>query len=165
MKRSMIAGMAAAVLLGAGAGTSYAYLTDRDDVENIFQVSEVNISIKEEFPPVPEIGPGMVITKSPRVVSSSSTDCYVRAMVRFSDSGAENFCQPLTINSGWSRKEDGYYYWQEKLKPGQTTGSIFDKVEIRASAAQEELVGFDVLVYAEAVQCGSLGQEDAWSTM
>lgn len=165
MKKYIIAALAAALVLGVGAGTSYAYLTGRDDVENTFQASKTEIEMEEEFDPVPEVLPGLVITKAPKAVSRSSTDCYVRMMVRFSDNAAEAFCEPLSINSGWGWKEDGYYYWHDKVKPGESTGTIFDTVKIRSDVRKENLVDFDILVYAEAVACGDLSMAQAWAAM
>lgn len=165
MKKRIIACGAAALILGVGAGTSYAYLTGQDKVENVFRASETVIEIKENFVPEPKPKPGTVITKAPRISSSSGTDCYVRAMVRFSDSEAEKFCHPLEINDGWTLMGDGYYYWKEKVRPGAETGTIFDTVKIREEALTEEIIPFDILVYAEAVQCGKLDMTAAWKTM
>ncbi|EET62774.1 hypothetical protein BRYFOR_05125 [Marvinbryantia formatexigens DSM 14469] len=160
MKNFFIAMLAGALILGVGAGVSFAYLTAQDDAQNSFGVSSVDITIDEEFEPPGEITPGKVITKAPRICSSSDTDCYVRAAVRFTDSDAENCCEALAINPGWQAGEDGYYYWQERLQPGGWTGTLFDKVTIKQNA--EEIPPFDILVYAEAVQCGNNTMKEAW---
>ncbi|MDO4523151.1 MAG: SipW-dependent-type signal peptide-containing protein [Eubacteriales bacterium] len=165
MRRYIWTVMAAVLVLGAGVGTSYAYLTAEDEVNNEFSVSETGITITEEFDPPKELRPGQVITKKPWIVSSSNVDCYVRAMVRFSDSRAESFCEALEIQEGWEPAEDGYYYWKEKLAPGETTGALFETVRLREDTEKEELVPFELLVYAEAVQCGELEASDAWKTM
>lgn len=157
--------LAATLILGVGAGTSYAYLTGTDDVENRFLASKTEISVEENFTPVPELSPGLVITKAPRVLSASSTPCYVRMRVSFSDRDAEAFCESLSINQGWTKKEDGYYYWEEPLEPGQQTGTLFDSVTIKAETDKEDLKPFDVYVYAEAVQGRNADQESAWEAM
>ncbi len=162
MKKCIIAATAAALILGVGAGTSYAYLTGQDRAENTFTASKTEIVIEEEFEPVPDPVPGTVIKKAPRAVSTSSTDCYIRMMVRFSDKDMQACCEPLVINDGWEQKEDGYYYWHEKVQPGESTGTIFDEVRIRADISREEVAAFDIFVYAEAVQCGGMEMETAW---
>lgn len=162
MKKKILGVMAAALILGVGAGTSYAYLTDRDRADNYFTASETKIEIQETFPPVPEITPGLEITKAPRAVSSSDVSCYVRMMVRFSDSEAEAFCEPLVIRQGWIDKGDGYYYWEKELQPGESTGTLFDSVVVKKGVGTEELKPFEILVYAEAVQSGGMGMEEAW---
>lgn len=165
MRKRVIAVTAAALLLGAGAGTTYAYLTGQDRAENIFQASKTEIAIEEGFEPPADPSPGSVIKKAPRAVSSSGTECYVRMMVQFSDSAAKACCEPLAINGGWSQRADGYYYWLEKVQPGERTGTLFDTVKIRADVKQEEIPDFDILVYAEAVQCVGREMEEAWAAM
>ena len=157
--------LAATLIFGVGAGTSYAYLTAQDDVQNVFQASGTEIVVEEEFTPVQEVTPGLVIAKAPRVISRSSTSCYVRMRVCFSDEQAKNRCHPLEINSGWTEKEDGFYYWKEPLLPGQSTGTLFDRVTIRSDVPQTELEAFDIQVYAEAVQSQGRSEEAAWKIM
>lgn len=167
MKRSakIAAAICAAAVLGAGTGMSYAYLTAQDDASNVLDVSGVTVTVEENFNPPSEVKPGTVITKSPKVVSSDSdVDCYVRARVTFTDD-MEAKCEPLSINSGWTLGSDGYYYWQGKLSPGASTSTIFDQIKVKDSAAEWEVVPFEVDVYAEAVQCGSLSADAAWAAM
>lgn len=165
MRKRIVIILAATLAAGVGAGTSYAYLTGQDEVENVFQASGTEITVEEEFTPIEEVTPGCVIKKAPRIVSQSSTLCYVRMRVNFSDQDAQKKCLPLEINPGWIEKEDGFYYWQKPLKPGESTGTLFDKVTIRSDVKKEELEAFDLDVYAEAVPCGGLNEEQAWSAM
>lgn len=160
MRNVIIAVLAVALLLGVGAGVSYSYLTAQDNAANHFEVSSVDIKIDETFEPPGEITPGRVITKAPRISSSSDTDCYVRAAVRFTDSDARDCCEALAINPGWEEGSDGYYYWKDRLKPGQQTGSLFDCVTIKKDAG--EIPPFDILIYAEAIQCGEQTMKEAW---
>lgn len=161
MKKFIFAVVAASLLLGVGAGVSYAYLTAQDEADNAFGVSSVDIGIEENFDPPGEVAPGQVITKAPRIQSSSDTDCYVRVSVRFSSSEAEKLTEPLVINSGWQRGEDGYYYWTSPLGPGQKTGTLFDRVTIRQDAG-DDIPPFRILVYAEAVACRNFSMQEAW---
>ncbi|MGI6018337.1 MAG: SipW-dependent-type signal peptide-containing protein [Marvinbryantia sp.] len=163
MKQLIALMLITALVLGVGAGVTHAYLTADDSAVNRLQVSGVEISVRENFQPPKTFRPGVKIKKAPQVVSSSDTDCYVRMAVYFSDGQAENFCEPLSVCEGWQAGDDGYYYWQEKVAPGQMTAPLFEMVQIRADA--EKIQPFDILVYAEAVQCGSLSAQDAWETM
>lgn len=160
MKNMIIAMLAGALILGVGAGVSYAYLTAQDDAANNFGVSSVDITIDERFEPPGEVTPGNVIIKAPRICSSSDIDCYVRAAVHFTDSDAKDCCDALAINPGWRDGEDGYYYWQERLQPGGQTGTLFDRVTIKQGT--DKIPPFDILVYAEAVQCGNNTMKEAW---
>lgn len=163
MKQLITLMLVTALILGVGAGVTHAYLTADDSAVNQLQTSGVEISIREDFQPPGILAPGLKIRKSPQVVSNSDTDCYVRMTVHFSDRQAESICEPLTISKGWQAGDDGYYYWPEKVKPGQATEPLFETVEIRTDA--EKMQPFDILVYAEAVQCGDLPVQEAWKTM
>lgn len=159
----MLTGMMAAVL-AAGAYTSYAYLTAQDDVDNTFDVAEVDITVQEDFEPEPP-EPGKLIRKAPRVRSSSDTDCYVRMRYAFTDSDAEALCEPIEINQGWSQKSDGYYYWDGAVGPGEETGTLFDHIQVKDGITKDDIIPFDILVYAEAVQAAGMNAEESWAMM
>lgn len=163
MKNLIIVIVASALFLGVGAGVSYAYLSAQEYAGNEFGTADVAISVREDFEPPGTVTPGQTVKKAPRIESISGTDCYVRAAVRFSDSDMQEACEPLVIGSGWEAGTDGYYYWKQRLKPGEATGALFDGIKIRTDAA--EPVPFDIYVYAEAVQCGELGEQEAWENM
>lgn len=164
MKRYLFVLLAVSLLLGGGAGVSYAYLTGQQSRVNRFQAAGVEIAVKEDFDPPDKILPGQIIKKAPSVSSTSNVPCYVRVSVRFSDSDAEKMCEPLVTNDGWGKKEDGWYYWNEMLMPGQTTAPVFQQIQLR-SEIQEEISDFDVFIYAEAVCCGQDSPDAAWEKM
>lgn len=155
----------ALLIAGISTGAVFAYLTSEDSVNNKITAANTDIRIVEKFDPPEELKPGTVIPKTVSVVSSSTTDCYVRVMVYFSSLEAEKFCEPLQIQQGWVKGSDGYYYWNKKVKPQETTGQLFSQIAIRKDVATEELTNFDVLVYAEAVACGKDNMENAWKKM
>lgn len=164
MKREELLGLFAALIIAAGVGTSYAYLTAQDEVENVFDVSEVDISIEEDFVPDPP-EPGKVIKKAPWIRSDSDTSCYVRMRYEFTNSDAAALCEPVLINPGWTLEGDGFYYWDNVLSPGETTGTLFDQVKIKSGITQDDIIPFDILVYAEAVQAKGLSAQEAWAAM
>ncbi len=164
MKKKNLAVLAAALVLAAGAGTSYAYLTAQDDVTNTFDTAEVETVIEEEFHPEPP-QPGKIIKKAPRVRSLSDTDCFVRMRYEFSNSDAQALCEPITANQGWTMRSDGYYYWDGILEPGQATRTLFDEIRIKSDIQERELLPFDILVYAEAVQSEGMDVQTAWASM
>ncbi len=162
-KRLILVFAAGLALIGSTVCVTYAYLTGQDQAENLIGITENEIHIEEEFDPPADPGPGTVIKKAPRIVNDSEVGVYVRASVCFSDSAAEQFCEPLAVNEDWRLAADGYYYYDDVLAPGETTGTIFDRVVIREDAEAEELVPFDLLVYAESVQTFGRTQEEAWA--
>lgn len=157
--------MLALLIAGISIGAVYAYLTVQESVENRLTAASTDIEITEQFDPPDELRPGIVIPKKVAVASHSSTACYVRILVEFSSWRAQQFCEDLEILEGWEKSEDGYYYWKEKVSPGETTGPLFSQVEICSDVAKEDLEKFEILVYAEAVSCGSYSMQDAWKKM
>lgn len=147
-------------------GIAYAWLIDQKEAENIVRFAGNDIHIQEEFDPPQDPNPGDVIAKRPCIINDSDTDVFVRVMVQFSDSDARKQCEPLVINSGWNREADGYYYYDEKLHAGESTTRIFDNIVIKESVKKEELIPFDVLVYAESVQAyGFSSAQEAFDTL
>lgn len=163
-KKNLIALAVVMLVLVSGIYTSYAYLTAQDDVDNTFDVAEVNTVIEEDFDPEP-LEPGKVIKKAPKLQSNSDTDCYVRMRYVFTNSDAETLCEPIKINNGWEQKTDGYYYWNRAVGPGEETGTLFDYIQIKEGVTEDDMIPFDILVYAEAVQAKGLSANEAWASM
>ena len=162
MRKKLILTLFLSALFLSTASITFAYLTDSDLAENKVSLTENEIHIEEEFVPPEEVTPGTVITKKPRIVNDSKIPVYVRMAVHFTDSAAEAFCEPFLIDSGWELRTDGYYYYKNVLNPGQKTSALFTTVKIKENAAAEELIPFDLLVYAESVQADGMSEEEAW---
>ena len=129
---------------------------------NTMDATEVNVHIEEDFTTPSDPKPGDQISKKPRVVNDSNVNCYVRMRVNVTN---EDLLDPISVNSGWTLKSDGFYYWNSVLKPGEKTGNLFENVRIKSDALKEGIHDLDVLVYAEAVQAGSNSADSAWATM
>lgn len=164
MKRIAAICVALSVLC-ISSGTAYAYFTARQSRINEVSAARNDIEIVEEFTPPGELKPGQKITKKVAIKSTSGTTCYVRVRAHFSDAAAAAFCEPLIAGNGWTLGEDGYYYWEKQLQPGEMTGQLFDSVTIKSSIREEELRDFDLLIYAESVACDGLDGRDAWAAM
>ena len=152
------------LIAGISYGVTYSYLTANDSTVNEFQIGRNEIEVTEEFEPPKGLEPGVSFTKKPYVTNTGNIACWVRMRADFSDSKMEDLCE-YTINTptlagvaGWTEKQaDGYYYYTEKLKPGDTTVSLFtgesDNIEISSEAIPTDLVNFDIIIYAES--CGA----------
>ena len=144
----------------------YAYLIDRQDTVNRIKIVENKTHIEEEFDPPTDPGPGSVIKKKPCIVNDSVIPVYVRVRVVFSNLDAQAQCEPLKIKDSWKTGEDGYYYYQKQLQPGQRTDTVFDNIVIKNIVKKEDLVPFDILVYEESVQSeGFSSPEEAFSRL
>ena len=165
---------AAFVLTMFCAVSTAAYLSDHDEAGNILIPGFVETNITEEFPD-PEPVPDHETTTLPKVVSISNPalseaacDCFVRARISFSDSDIGN---ALTLHFPssdiWVRNPDGFYYYTEKLSPGESTKPLIDSVTIDPSmipaSAKERLDHFDINIYEESVQAGGFDEyTEAW---
>ena len=148
--------------LGSGAAFTSAYLINGDQTTNTFNATKVNVSIDEYFEKPADPQPGDVVTKEVNAVNTSDIPVYVIMRAEVSNS---DLLEPLSIQSGWTKKSDGFYYYDRVLDPGEASGELFTSVTIKKSALKEELKDLDVLVYAEAVQAGDLSMDEAWATM
>lgn len=162
MKRKLIAAALACVLVCASCfGITYAYLIAEDNAANAFTIGETEIEISEEYTPPEKLTPGISFTKKPWITNTGNLPCYVRMRADFSSSIAEEFCEPLDIDTAnWEyNSEDGYYYYKHLLNPGEETSPLFTTVTIRlytsdgtASYTEADMTDFDILIYGEAAQ-------------
>ena len=161
MKKKIIIAVLSCVLVCASCfGITYAYLIANDNATNTFTVGETEIEVTEEYDPPEELNPGTEFTKKPSVTNTGNLPCYVRIRADFSTSVAKEFCEPLDIDTtNWEYNDsDGYYYYKHILNPGEESPALFTKVELKETKADgteytaDDMVEFDILVYAEAIQ-------------
>lgn len=153
MKKSLIMMTLLFCLTAGSAGAvTYSYLVDRDTEANEVGFADEDIHIQEEFTPPEDPEPGEVISKKPCVFNDSDIPVFVRMAVHFSDSDGEAQCEPLAVKSRWELMDDGYYYYNQEVPAGAKTEMLFENVVLKDSVSKEELVPFEILVYAESVQ-------------
>lgn len=167
MKKKLLIVLFAAAVTAAGTGAAVlAYLTDEDGSPNMVSLSDSTIVIQEEFPPPNDPAPGDLITKKPTVENTSQIPVFVRISALFSNEEGEKQCEPLIIQENWEQREDGYYYYSRELLPGERTEPLFEFVKLKEEVTKEELVPFDILVYAESVQSfGFSSPEEAFASL
>ena len=154
--------LACSILMGSTVGVTYSYLISNEKKANSTRITEANIKIVENFVAPTDPSPGDTITKSPKVTNNSKAPVKVRVQVKFTDSKAEQQCEPLVIGSNWTKNGE-YYYYNQELAPGASTTPLFNYVTIRSTVAKKDLVPFDILVYAEAVQSFGDISNNVWS--
>lgn len=153
MKKKIALLTLAASLVFAGTGVAvHAYLTDGRSTPNSVRIAGNDVHIEEQFDPPADPSPGDTIVKKPCVVNDSEVPVYVRMRPVFTSSEGEGQCEPLEIREGWKAGEDGWYYYENAVAPGEKTGYLFEKVVLKKDLEKEALESFDILVYAESVQ-------------
>lgn len=80
-------------------------------------------------------------TKHVTVTNTGEYDCYVRARAYAGDS----YTLEYPVSDGWSRGDDGYWYYGRILPAGGTTGELLVKIDRPEDASEE----FNVIVVQE----------------
>lgn len=75
-KKALAISLAAILVLTAIAGTTLAYLTDRDSAKNVFTMGNVEIELNEHFPDN-ELIPGKKLEKRASIYNSGKNDAWV----------------------------------------------------------------------------------------
>lgn len=129
MKKKAILMLAAmALLLTVTVGSTIAYLWEQTaSVENKFEPAKVASEVKEDFDKV---------TKSNVCIKNTGN---IKAMIRativvtWQDKNGHTMASvpedaaykmELNLTEGWSKHDDGFYYWNEPVAPGETTGVL-----------------------------------------
>jgi len=180
MKNKKFVGLLVAVglIAAVGVGSTLAYFTSRDDIQNVFTLGNVGISLSEtsDEEGVERLGtgieffdvlPGQTISKEPYVtVNDDSQPCYIRIKLELSDVTVETRVTGITkinmdaleaglvLGDGWTHNtEDGYYYYGVALNAGGASSNLFDQVIIPSdwgNATAGRTMNMDI--QAEAVQ-------------
>lgn len=151
---SMFLGMC--ILFGVGVHTRHmnAYFSDTDEAMNRMVIGNNKIRIEEVFQE-PFIGEKTI--KEPKVENTGSVDCYVRGRILLSDSRAEIYLKYFNeehagINTtDWEADSDGWIYYKNVLKVGETTAPVFTHIKL-AEEFPQILEGFTVDLVFESIQ-------------
>lgn len=161
-----------------GIGTTSAYFSAYDKIDNQVAVGRNVTEIEEDFPgPTPTpVGDYLEFKKIVAISNDysgeniSDVDCYVRVMVSFSNSDigkAVSLIEMDTVN--WIyHQEDGYYYYRKPLRKGETTTPLFKGFRVVQSEVDkqylEQIGDFHINIYEESVQKGDFQDyRTAWN--
>lgn len=165
-KRIVVFLLLSCIVVGITGSYTYAYLTSKQGTDNIVGMAYNKVHIDENYAKPNNPSPGDRIQKNPKVVNDSNVSVYVRMRADFSDSDAMNQCEPLQIDGNWTKKSDGYYYYNKEVPVGGSTSSLFTFVKIRNDVNKDELIPFDIICYCESVQAfGFKTADEAWSSI
>ena len=157
-KKKLTAGVAALVLCITGVtyGT-LAYFTDKDTRANVITIGHVTGTLTETDEHMRDDN---TTGKDPTVtLAKESEDAYVRVSINYEGLTKEQALaieNNLDISAGWTKSEDGYYYYNEILsnKTGAINSSkVFSKVTIPTEWGNEIAgITFNINVKAEFIQ-------------
>lgn len=140
-KRRVFIVALACVLTLAGIGGVVAWLTGTDQVINMFDLGRVETEVNEDGPDENQpFEKGDNVKQNVDVTNRGNVPIYVRAQVNiyWQDANGNQLWEApeegtdYTITWGndqkWAKGSDGFYYWAEPLKAGETTGLLINKL-------------------------------------
>lgn len=176
LKRKILLFSIVGIIISLFAYGTLAYFTAEKTTKNIITTGNIDIELHDETTggiPFPEEGiqgvmPGKVIDKIVYVENIESNPLYTRIKIQKMISSPDNseailnFDKiKLNINSDyWLLKEDGYYYYKEKLEKGEKTEPLFTTVSFGIDIGnQYENANIEIDVLAQAVQSQNNGED------
>lgn len=171
MKRKLVLTSAVVLILALLAAGTFAYFTKDARATNVITTGTIDITLNDEIRGGKETGtgwklegvmPGQAVEKKVSITNNGSAEAWLRVKlaVRVTVDGEE---MPLTFGDGQSvlqfetgdgwLAQDGYYYYRDATKSGDTTGELFHGLQLNPllpNAYQGCTVTVDVL--AQAVQ-------------
>lgn len=161
-----VAASAVAVALAASlaAGATFAYLSSRDEVANVYSIAVAQTEIVEDFQPPAEIRPGESFPKVVQIANTGSAEVYVRVFCEVADPSSRAWATLDYDTSRWSAPQDGWRYLLEPLAPGETSAPLITTVSIAPGVAEADIRGFEVIVVEEAAQAKDPSTGEAYET-
>lgn len=190
-KRSMALLVSLAVVLTVAVGVTLAYIfTKTDPVENTFKPSKVTCAVIEDGKTTDDpFGQVNVSSKSNvQIKNTGDTTAYIRVavVVTWKNEKGNVWAQApvegtdYTIDwayddkdnpTRWTSDDDGYYYYNDPVAPGDLTGILITEAKLKEGYAAP--VGTDgtqyylsIEIVASAIQAEGMGAEnaqDAWA--
>lgn len=171
----MILTLIACLVIGSVA--AYAAMTVREEKVSFFQIGDFQTKVEEVFKEPKTISPNTSVEKKVTIENTGSVDQFVRVMIhpeiRIENGGSSRLLPSkigeevlLDLNTTqWKLGEDGYYYYLNVLKSGQSnvTENLFTQVMLKKELGQEyHNASFNLLVKVEAINCAKFSYRDAW---
>lgn len=154
-----------------------AYYTVTGTATNVVTSGSITLKIREQTKdgePFPEQGiqvrPGDKVSKEVTVENTCGQPFYLR--IQLVNGLAENVSLPLEevfafdLNTtDWTHHEDGYYYYNHILQPGQMSSALFKEVEIVRKHVDVRFSGrtLTLSVTAQAVQSKNNPADYPWN--
>lgn len=135
------------LLASISIGTGF-LISKPDGAINKLSVGSNESHIEETFSSYDSFTKGQNYEKKVAVKNDGDVSCYVRA---FAEIEEPKIAANVGINFNtveWTVKQpDGYYYYKNKLKPGEKTVPLFTTLTAKA-----DITEFQMICYSETVQ-------------
>ena len=176
MKRKILLISAIAITLSLIASGTLAYFTAEETAHNTITTGTIKIQLQEwsvppgggdpePFEDVINVLPGTEVSKIVEVKNTGLSSAWIRIkldeLVTFKTGETADRDEILIsydVNTEKWIEKDGYFYYNDTVKPGETTEPLFTKVifsEFMGNDYQESV--FEVTVHAQATQVANNG--------
>lgn len=138
-----------------------AFLLASDTIHNRFTVGENTSRIEERFGTYESFEKGKNYEKRVTVKNTGNIPCLVRVFAEVEDPDCREKIRMDWNREDWSEKqEDGFYYYQHVLLPGQTSEPLFTTI-----TAKEDVSDFRMICFSETIQAdGQKGGTTQWTS-
>lgn len=183
----MILSLCFLLLLTVGGTIAYMFISS-DQVTNQFTPAKIVIKVDEDFDPKIEKSNVAITSVEPtETMEGSNIDCYIRAAivvnwmngdgnvygktpVRGTDYELVLTTDDGQDSTGWIKRDaDGYYYYEDPVPPGESTGILVIRCVPLATNQCPDGYYLNVDILAQAVQAEGVTDvgsypavEDAW---
>ena len=171
MKRKLLILSVLAICIATLTTGTLAFFTHEDKAHNVITTGGVKIAVQEwadeskekPFKNLEGIMPSMSATKIAEIKNTGASAAWVRVKVekniQLQGNGTPNAdLVELDLNTTDWTEQDGYYYYNNALQPGEVTDPIFTAVTFDASMGNEyQHATVSVDVSAQAVQTANNG--------
>ena len=147
-----------ALLISGAIGGTVAYLlTSTNGITNTFTPAEVPISVSDTMSNNEK--------SNVKVTNNGNVDAYIRIALVATWQDKDGIVYPgtPTINpvpkTGWVKRDGGYYYYTEPVKPGESTPAAFEPISVPSGAPDGCHLVIDVL--AESIQAKGVDGSDS----
>ena len=169
-KRLVTAVTVIAAVIALTAGGTLAYFSTSERAHNVITSGGVDIKLLEwadkdrgegdEFANVEGVMPGEKVTKIVEVKNTGASGAWVRIHIGadFTNAALDPSVLGIKTLDGWTKGEDGWWYYDQKLAAGDTTTPLFEEVVFAGDMGNAYQGGTAVVsVYAQAVQSDNNG--------
>lgn len=156
--------------------STFAWFTTSDSMQNKFKSGNplFDVALVDDFTSPNELTPETEINKVVAAKNTETIDAFVRMMVfpaALKDGEPfevqlEDHVQLIGLDtSKWKDGKDGYFYYLDKLAPGETTSNLFEKVKLIIPNDQKDNykdVTFDIVAKTEAIHTKKYDYRISW---
>ena len=172
MKRKLLILSVLAICIATLTTGTLAFFTSEGRAHNVITTGGVKIAVQEwadkgkekPFRNLEGIMPSMTVTKIAEIKNTGASDAWIRVKVekniQLQGKGTpDTDLVELNLNdTDWELGQDGYYYYNQALKPNAVTEPIFTAVTFNANMGNEyQNATASVDVSAQAVQTANNG--------